>query len=111
MVNQLINLVKIYMVYIHPPVPDIIRWLIMITLNYLDWWKNLICQESKPSFSQEKIDPNLLDIIAYQKDGFGNTTLTLAARLGFQSYLDYCFNTLVVNYTGRTARYSGVRKL
>lgn len=38
-----------------------------------------------------------MDKVFFQKDGYGDTVVTLAGKLQFQSCLDYLFNTLVRN--------------
>ncbi len=42
-------------------------------------------------------DPYIMDKVFFQKDGYGNTVVTLAGKLKFQHCLDYLFNTLVIN--------------
>ena len=39
-------------------------------------------------------DPALIDKIFYQKDGFGESVVTLARRLRFQSFLNFCYEML-----------------
>ncbi len=97
MVNQLINFSKnLYGVYssFHP------RYYTLVDYDYIKLFRlveKFDLSGIKAFIQSRKNNPNLLDMIAYQKDGFGNTTLTLAAELGFQGYLDYCFNIFVVN--------------
>ncbi len=42
-------------------------------------------------------DPALIDKIFYQKDGFGESVVTLARRLRFQSFLTFCYKTVLLN--------------
>jgi ankyrin repeat protein len=52
--------------------------------------------QAAQAFIEQRInDPDFFDMLFFQKDCFGNTVLTLANQLGFQSFLDYCFMILL----------------
>ena len=81
-------------------------------VNYYTLWKNksyialfVAIKKYDVDSAQEfilhrlsKLDKseNVTDMVFYQKDGYGNSVITIAQRLGLQGFLDFCFNELIL---------------
>ena len=96
-IRHLMNLSKsLYKIYasIHP------RYYTLFDCDYIQlfkWVEKQNLEKIGAFIALNRNDPYLMDKVFYQKDGYGNTVVTLARKLKFQSCLDYFFNTFVVN--------------
>ena len=96
-IRHLMDLSKrLYKIYasIHP------RYYTLFDCDYIQlfkWVEKRNLEKIRAFIALNRNDPYLMDKVFYQKDGYGDTVVTLAGKLKFQPCLDYFFNTFVVN--------------
>jgi hypothetical protein len=80
------------------------RYYTLLDFNYIQLFKAVEALDfdaAKAFIESKRKYLSLVDMVFYQKDGHGETVITLARRLNFQIFLDYCFQTLIFNNFGR----------
>ena len=70
-------------------------------IQLFKWVEQRNLQKIRDFIELNGADPYLMDKVFYQKNGYGDTAVTLAGKLKFQPCLDYFFNTFVVNLQWR----------